>query len=107
MTLTLEQIHALPDDKLCEAISEVRESREKSTNAGCNWWVDDKYVWHPADWLIPENWTRLQEEKKIDAVHFEGHEEWFALLPEQVYTMNINLGRAVCEAWLYLNQEEK
>ena len=117
MTLTLENIHALSDTQLCEAISEKREPKPKKLDhplvwdlTGLNWKVyAGMLTVCPIDWLLPENWTRLQEEKKINVFWNYEDNYWFSAVGDMddVLAMNSKLSRAVCESWLYLNQEEK
>jgi len=93
MKYTLEQIHKMTDNELCEAISQAREprpllpSQEALTDispSGC-WIISEYFVsvpdskaWKPINWLDPQNWTRLMDEVAHTALNETAREMRFS-----------------------------
>jgi hypothetical protein len=117
---TLDEIHALTDDRLCEAISGAREPKPQTMSMYAysekrNWICnlqslaieEYSFEWVPVHWLLPENWTRLLEElANVKLRRFGiGNDWWFSANKEDVEICSTSPARSVCEAWLYLNQE--
>jgi len=130
MKYTLEQIHKMTDNELCEAISEAREPNSErgivipgqlyDVSKLGNWEKSFvKTIWHPLNWLDPQNWTRLMDEiirKQIEIEIMMGGKyftvckyviEYGEICGMLWETYSEKLERAICEAWLLLSQENK
>ena len=123
MKYTLEQIHNLKDSELCEAISKAREPTITGTilgeycrmsRLGC-WIRLYDLSWKPINWLDPQNWTRLMDEVANDESTIDfvlglgGDRSKRVFLMNEKYptirTSADSFGRAVCEAYLILEDK--
>jgi hypothetical protein len=122
-------IHEMTDDQLCEAISEAREpkppemtgSNFSKTKAG-NWKYTPEFFgiyeigWHPIDWLSWENTGKLLEEMSVtlycpnsayaDAEYSNG-DDYVVEIGRNSRAESDRPQRALCEAWLILNEVKK
>ena len=128
MTYTTEQIHAMSDHELCEAISTARELEPEipekwgyfvSYSPDWNWChYSDSVIgyWQPINWLEWNNAGRLLEEmaSSIDSIEVDDRAFEYPS-PFICYVIHCigfavesdNLKRAICEAWLILWYQEK
>lgn len=112
------KVSELPNNELCEAISELREPRPTDillfcgvsenynwTNRGYNMQSENYSNWQAINWLAPENWTRLLEELTTLEFFYLCYEmidgTWAIMNYEKEYLSICQTpARAVCEAWL-------